>query len=408
MKSGYLFVAALLSLAFVACQSALTTPDEEPSQPPAVVAGQPTETATQPSPTESIAPTGTPSPTILPSPTSTVFIYAYGPNDFPEEINPLTGLAVEDPGLLNRRPIVIKVTNFPRSVRPQSGLSRADHVYEYYIADNFSRFVGVFYGRDASQVGPIRSARLFDAHVTRMYSGIFVFGWADDPILNFLFAPDLKPHLIVERPDNCPPLCREPSKKDKINNLFIDTTYIADYLKKRRTNNDRQDVSGLRFEAAVPSSGNPAGQIFIDFSLVSFHHWDYDGDAGRYLRFQEAGGNTGDELEYAPLVDALTQEQLSADNVIVIFTPHQFFKKSSSTEIIDQPFMGEGLGYAFRDGRIYPLSWAREEADQLPELRLPDGSLYPLKPGITWWEILGETSQIEQINETWHFTFATP
>jgi hypothetical protein len=368
----------------------------------------PTETPTQLPPTGTVAPADTPRPTILPSPTPTLFIYAYGPDDYPDEINPLTGLAVEDPGLLNRRPIVIKVTNFPRGVRPQSGLSRADHVYEYYIADNFSRFVGVFYGRDASRVGPIRSARLFDAHVTRMYSGIFVFGWADDPILNFLFAPDLKPHLIVERPDNCPPLCRDSSKKDTINNLFIDTTYIADYLQKRRTNNDPQDLTGLRFEALVPPSGSPVSQVFIDFSLVSFHHWDYDVESGRYLRFQEAGGNIGEELEYAPLVDALTQEQLSADNVIVIFTPHQFFKKSSSTEIIDQPFMGEGRGYAFRDGRIYPLGWAREQADHLPELRLPDGSLYPFKPGITWWEILGETSQIEQLDDTWHFTFATP
>jgi hypothetical protein len=331
-------------------------------------------------------------------------VYAYGPGDFPEEINPLTGLTVEDPRLLERRPIIIKVTNFPRSVRPQWGLSRADHVYEYYIADDYSRFVGIFYGQDASRVGPIRSARLFDVHVTRMYSGVFIFGWADDAVLNYLFAPDIKPHLIVERPDNCPPLCRI-GPKTAVNTLFADTTFIAEYLTWRRTSNNRQDLSGLRFEEAIPSSGNPAGEIFIQYTLVSYHRWEYNPRQERYFRYQE----TGEENSYAPLMDALTQEQLSASNVLVLLVPHQFFKKSTSTEIIDQPFMGEGRGYAFRDGQIYPIAWTREEADRLPTLTLPSGELYPLKPGNTWFEIIGAASSFDQLDdEAWEFKFATP
>src|SRR5688572_23272367 len=47
--------------------------------------------------------------------------------------NPLTGLPVNIPSLLERRPIAIKVGNSPDYVRPQSGLSLADVVYEYYI-----------------------------------------------------------------------------------------------------------------------------------------------------------------------------------------------------------------------------------------------------------------------------------
>jgi hypothetical protein len=351
----------------------------------------------------------TPPPeTPTPAPTRTPFIYAYGPENFPEDINPLTGLVVKDPQLLDRRPIVIKVTNFPRSVRPQSGLSLADNVYEYYIADNFSRFVGVFYGNDASQVGPIRSARLFDAHVTRMYHGIFIFGWADDIVLNFLFAPDLKPHLIVERPDNCPPLCRI-GPKTAYNTLFADTTVISSYLAKRRTNNDRQDLDGLRFEKETPPSGNPGAKIAIQYSLVSYHYWEYDRPLERYFRFQETGGHRGEAGEYAPLLDNLTQEQLSASNVIVLFVPHQYYKKSSSTDIIDQPFMGQGLGYGFRDGQVYPLTWKREAADQLPELLLPDGNRYPLKPGNSWFEIIGETSHFEELEAgTWNFEFLIP
>jgi hypothetical protein len=84
----------------------------------------------------------------------------YGPSYFPEDVDPLTGLPGDDLRLFQRRPIVIKVTNFPRSVRPQWGLSQADQVFEYYIGDEMSRFIGIFYGKDASRVGPVRSARL--------------------------------------------------------------------------------------------------------------------------------------------------------------------------------------------------------------------------------------------------------
>ena len=356
--------------------------------------------------TEALTPSST--LTSIPTQTATPEVYDYGPDDFPADINPLTGLPGDPQSNLERRPIVIKVTNFPRSVRPQWGLSMADHVYEYYIGDDMSRFVGVFYGNDANRVGPIRSARLFDAHVTRMYHGIFIFGWADDTVLSFLFAPDLKPHLIVENETNCPPLCRI-GPKTAYNTLFADTTQIAGYLSKRRTNNDRQDLEGLRFTMETPPSGNPGEDISIRYSLVSYHRWEYDHHQGRYLRFQETGPLTEEGGQYAPLLDSLTNSQLSASNVIVLLIPHQFFKKSSSTEIIDQPFMGQGIGYAFRDGQIFPLTWKREAADRLPELMLPNGDLYPLKPGNTWLEMLGESTQYQQLDDgTWDFEFSTP
>ncbi|MCK4897226.1 MAG: DUF3048 domain-containing protein, partial [Anaerolineales bacterium] len=109
---------------------------QEPIQTPSPV--PPTATLTYlptptylPTATSTLLPTSTPTP----SPTEIPFVYVFGPSDFPDDVNPLTGLPVEDASLLARRPLVIKVTNYPRSVRPQWGLTLADHVYEYYIAD---------------------------------------------------------------------------------------------------------------------------------------------------------------------------------------------------------------------------------------------------------------------------------
>ncbi len=395
-------VVACLFLA--ACSSpAVSTP--APSATPSPLSSIP---ATLSPPAESAQPAGeaTALPTPFPSPTPRP--HAYGPRGFPQSVNPLTGLSPADPAILDRRPVAVKITNFPRSVRPQWGLSRADHIYEYYIGDRMSRFVGVYYGQDASQAGPIRSARLLDALLTRMYRAAFLFGWADDAVLDYLLAPDLLPRLIVENEENCPPLCRI-GPKDAYNTLFVDTSLVGAYLTARRSSNDRQNLDGLRFEEAVPKSGNPGIEISLRYSIVSYHRWEYNPQAAAYLRFQETETDRDDTPLYAPLTDSLTGEQLTADNLVMLFVPHHYYRKSSSTDIFDQVLFGEGRGYAFRDGQVYPVLWKHEIAEQLLNLYLPDGRDYPLKPGNTWFEIIGETSDFSiEENGRWSFTFAIP
>ena len=403
----------LVSLFLMPPLPALATlpPAPSPTSTPAVLHARLLDTPSTPEveilpPTATSAPAPTASATPYPSPTP--YLYIQGPFYFPADVNPLTGLLADDPGLLSRRPIAIKVTNFPRSVRPQWGLSLADHVYEYYIGDDMSRFIGIFYSQDAIRVGPIRSARLFDGHIVRLYEANFAFGWADDPILETLLLPDLLPRLIVEHADNCPPLCRI-GPKYAYNNLYIDTGQVAAYQQARGANNDRQALDGLRFEAATPKSGNPGESLSLAYSLVSYHRWEYDPYAGRYLRFQETGARLGGEASYAPLSDALTGAQLAADNIIILKIPHEYFYKSSSTEIIDQPIVGEGSGYAFRDGQLYPIQWARSDAQAMLKFTLPNQRPYPLKPGNVWFEILGESSTLNLLPDgSWDFEFSMP
>jgi hypothetical protein len=379
--------------------------------PAALAASLPPETrepTLDPAAGQQAAPPVPQAPTAAPRSTATPAPYIQGSRYFSPGTNPLTGLKVDNPTLLERRPIVVKVTNFPRGVRPQWGLSRADHVYEYYIGDAMSRFIGVFYGQDAEQVGPIRSARLFDEHVMRTYQGIFVFGWADDPVLEPLLTPDLKNHLVVEHGNNCPPLCRiGPSKT--YNNLYTDTSAIAAYLEERGTDNNRPVLTGLRFEQETPPSGSPGSRFSIKYSNVSYHYWQYDPDTGRYLRYQETGDQKDNQLSYAALTDSLTGEQLAAGNVLVLLLPHTYYLKSSSTEILDQVFTGNGQGYAFRDGQIFPIQWSHSDPNRLPSFELPNGHAYPLKPGTVWIEILSrETVFSPAEGSGWSFDFSLP
>ena len=102
------------------------------------------------------------------------------PTPQPIVLNPLTGLPVADPALLERMPIMVKVSNFPREGRPHAGLSFADIVFDYYIGYGTNRFLAIFYGNDSPSIGPVRSGRLVDAQLVRLYQGILGYGSADE------------------------------------------------------------------------------------------------------------------------------------------------------------------------------------------------------------------------------------
>ena len=85
------------------------------------------------------------------------------------------------------------------------GSTQADTVYEYYIEWLNTRFIGVFYGDNAKQIGPVRSGRYFDEHITRMYHGYYVFNYADPREFNYFLGGDLEKFVVVPVMENVRP-----------------------------------------------------------------------------------------------------------------------------------------------------------------------------------------------------------
>ena len=362
------------------------------------------------------APESSPQPTQLPSPTPTLALPAFempvsvGPSSFPDDVNPLTGLKVANPDLLNRRPLAIKITNFPRRVRPQSGLMQADQVFEYYIEMGLTRFIAVFYGNDVDRVGPVRSGRFFDEHIVRMYNAIFAFASADRRVLDVWLDSDLVTRLVLPRPDNCPPLCRDPNNKD-YNNLYTNTAQLGLYALYNGSDNDRYELNGTRFQTLVPWGGRPMEQVFVRYSRMDYNMWQYNAGTGLFERFQEAADDNGNGEKYAALFDTYTDEAVAAANVIVLFVPHEEFVKSSDTEVIKINLQGAGIGYAFRDGQMYEITWARPEVDsplQFYRSGRGAGAVFPLKPGNTFFQVVGVTTDAVEGDDFMRFMFAIP
>jgi hypothetical protein len=94
--------------------------------------------------------------------------------------------------------------------------------------------------------------------------------------------------------------------------------------------------------------------------------------------------------------------------VIILVARHEYFVPPPA-EIVDILLSGSGDAYAFRDGRVYKVIWNRPTTDSVLYLTFPDGSLYPFKPGVTWFHITGFSAKITQEdNGAWRFQFAFP
>ena len=103
---------------------------------------------TPPTKTNSPSPTSTPTATITPTPQPYLTPRSYGIEleDFPKNYNPLTGREVSDPNLLKLPAVLVSISNIPISARPQAGVNFASWIFEYYIGEATTRFLGIFYG----------------------------------------------------------------------------------------------------------------------------------------------------------------------------------------------------------------------------------------------------------------------
>lgn len=70
-------------------------------------------------------------------------------------VNPLTGLPVADPSLLQFPALLVSISHFPVEARPQAGLSFAPYVFEFYITEGATRFLTTFYGEFPSPEVPL-------------------------------------------------------------------------------------------------------------------------------------------------------------------------------------------------------------------------------------------------------------
>lgn len=306
-----------------------------------------------------------------------------GPDIYAPGVNPLTGEAVSDPLVLQRRPIVAKISNAPPLVRPQAGLNAADLVYEHYAEGGLTRFSAVFYSQSPQRVGSIRSARLIDYELMPMYQGMLAYSGASIGVEERLNTSEFADRLFKGVLYGLPYYWRDETIPVP-HNMFTNVAALWE-LADTTGINATPDLHGMAFhpDATVNGEGSAASMIDIRYRATRVR-WDYDPTAGRYYRTTDGLGH----------YDAAMMEQVSAANVVVIFAEHTL------TDIIESQWQGsisysieiklwfEGDALLFRDGQRYKGRWIRPTREDLLALRTSTGEMLYLKPGNTWFQVL--------------------
>ena len=325
-------------------------------------------------PTIASVPTG--APTSEPPVTGTNLLTAA---DFGTDHNPLTGELVDDPARLQRRPLAIKISNAPPSyVRPQSGLNSADWVFEHTAEGHITRFTLILYGNDVEQVGPIRSARLIDVELPAMYDAALAFSGASVGVNQRLNASDFASRIIRSAD---PGYYRTGEDKPFEHTLYGRPAIFRQGLEALGLNTPPAFNGLLTFTSEPPADGQPANSVAIDYQWETVE-WRYDVENGRYWRW--AAGE--------PHLDGNTQEQVSAANVVVIAPVHvedgticeQITNGVCTHLSVQIQLWGSGTGIILRDGQQYPVTWYRENRNDLLTFTDADGNPFPLQVGNTW------------------------
>jgi len=357
-------------------------------------------------------------PSLPPTPTDTLTLPELLPTDTavptfisPASLNPLTGLLPSDASLMERRPLAIKVANYPRYVRPQSGLTLADSVFEYYIEAGLTRFIAVFYGNDSEWVGPVRSGRYFDEHVQRMYHAYLVFKFADPRELSHFEGSDFSDFLVLPTIGSCPPFRLMPSRKiEDYNNSYFNTVLWEDCVVRDGLENQRPSIRSGFFSELPPQPDLPGIQMFTYYSVDSYNYWLYRPETQQYVRYQELDDTRNDKPEsYDVLMDVVTATAVHASNIVYLLAPHTFSNTfDQEDEVYKIDLTGSGEAFVFRDGVGILARWYRTNQDQPLLLAGLNGAPIYLRPGITFYEVLGARSYVDQDAGEWHFHHEVP
>ncbi|GAP06298.1 hypothetical protein ATHL_01150 [Anaerolinea thermolimosa] len=373
-------VVGLMALGFTGCQ---TTPPQ-----PAVWSPRDPNLQAEAVTTELPTPQANQEP--LPSPTPMPLVEL---PELPPNINPLTGLPVEDLSRLERRPVMVKISNYPRAGRPHAGLSFADLVFEYYIGYGFNRFMAVFLGQDAEMAGPVRSGRLVDAQLAEMYQGILFYGNADDSTDEEILA-ELGPRALAEKDVPSPPKYRIQAEIPETT-LFVNTRELSDYYTSLgKGSNDRRDLRGMIFSDEIHPVNEPAEFLAVQFSRQARGEWRYDRETGLYRRWIETGANSDSPtIPMEPLVDRINNRPIAMANVILVFATYTELAPTKHNIALFDQNAGKRAVF-FRDGVRIEGTWRTVSNGRPIQFFNSWGLPMHLKPGPSWIVLVGETSTL--------------
>lgn len=289
--------------------------------------------------------------------------------------SPLTGLVVDRPELLDRRVLAVKIDNHPNA-RPQSGLERADAVYELLVEGGLTRFISLWHHSDDDYVGPMRSGRPTDPTLLEPLGATFTISGAQAWVISRIRAAGVP--LIGE----VRPATFRISSRPAPHNLYVDTSLLREGADGRGYPDDPPPA--LWEFGPMPDDAPAATEITMDFSPAILATWTWDGE--RYERMTNG-------VPHEWLAEDGTTGVLTTDTLVVLFVDTYFATPPPGVKGKGVPAsrtVGSGRALVFAAGKVRQGTWSRDHDDEPFVLTDPDGNVLPVPPGRPWISLVPE------------------
>lgn len=282
-----------------------------------------------------------------------------------------------------RRPLGVMIENHTEA-RPQSGLSSADVVYEFVAEGGITRFLGIFYCKDAKYLGPVRSARVYFISMLQGYGEYPLYAHVggantDGPAdalgqigkLGWNNYNDMNQFSIP-----FPTFYRDYSRLEGVateHTMYSSTEKLWDYAAEKR-GLAVEDEDGVRwdeefepwiFEDPEPGAGDVTTISYDFWEGYSTHSvsWKYDPESNTYIRSHGKGGehidkNTGKPIGARTVVVALMKESDANDGY-----PGGHLLYGTT---------GKGNAFVFQNGEAIKATWRKPTATD--QIRFYDSS----------------------------------
>ncbi|MDF1595018.1 MAG: DUF3048 domain-containing protein [Acidimicrobiia bacterium] len=290
-------------------------------------------------------------------------------------MSPLDGLSVDDPLLLERRVMAVKIDNH-WNARPQSGIQEADAVYELLVEAGLTRFIALFHDSDSSYLGPMRSGRPTDPTLLRPLGATFTISGAQPWVINRITAAGVS--LIGE----VRPATFRVSGRYAPHNLYVDTAALREYADGRGYP-DEPPPDLFAWDAWPAGDRQKATEITLSWSPGLQVMWQWDGE--RYVRF------TGGEPH-----EWISQEgeaaQIATDTLVVLLARRYTASPSGAgSSVPAMETVGTGRALVFSGGEVEEGVWTRASIEEPFALTKADGSTLTVPPGKPWVSVFPDT-----------------
>jgi hypothetical protein len=284
---------------------------------------------------------------------------------------PLSGLPAAGGQVPERPALAVKIDNYP-SARPQSGLDKADIVFEEPVEGGITRWVAVFQCQNANLVGPIRSARAVDAPILDQLSKpIFIHVGGIPPVLSLVKAANLFDE---------PLLARGPVVQNPPGRYPPYDTYVSTAAGWQLQPADTAPPASIFTYSSTTPAGTQVTSLHIPFSQSSNVTWTWSPASGNWL------------LSYSGVPATTAGEgQIAVPNVVVQtvhVTYGPWVENSEGALEVQCQLTGSGPLKVFRNALEMTGTWSRPSLEAPTHLVASNGSTIALEPGETWVELV--------------------